>query len=72
MTTSGKVVVVDQHYKQVATLKGADGWVISEHEMVISGHDAWVTAYKTVPMNLTSFGGPTAGTLSTPPSRSTT
>jgi hypothetical protein len=48
ITTSGEDIVVDQHYRQVATLKGADGWVISEHEMVIRGHNAWVTAYKNV------------------------
>ncbi|HEY1508359.1 MAG TPA: arylsulfotransferase family protein [Solirubrobacteraceae bacterium] len=63
-TTSGKFVVVDQHYKQVASITGQDGWVLSEHDFVISGHDAWVTAYKNVPMDLTAFGGPTAGTLS--------
>jgi hypothetical protein len=44
-TTSGKDVVVDQHYKQIASLTGKDGWVISQHEMIISGPNAWVTAY---------------------------
>ena len=63
MTTSGEDVVVDQHYRHVATLKGADGWIISEHEMVISGANAWVTAYKSVPMNLTQYGGSANGTL---------
>jgi hypothetical protein len=61
VTTSGEDVVVNQHYQQVATLKGADGWIISEHEMVISGANAWVTAYKTVPMNLTPYGGSANG-----------
>src|SRR5580700_8624080 len=28
VTTSGEDIVVDQHYRHVATLKGADGWVI--------------------------------------------
>jgi hypothetical protein len=58
-TVSGEDVVVDQHYRQVATLKGdvKDGWVLSEHDMVINGHFAWVTAYRNVPANLTSFGG---------------
>ncbi len=60
-TISGEDEVVDQHYRHVATLKGADGWVISEHEMVISGPNAWVTAYKTVPMNLTPYGGSANG-----------
>jgi hypothetical protein len=60
-TTSGEDVVVDQHYRRVATLKGADGWIISEHTMILSGPNAWVTAYKTVPMNLTPYGGSANG-----------
>jgi len=63
VTTSGEDVVVDQHYRHVATLKGADGWVISEHEMIISGANAWVTAYKSVPANLTPYGGSANGTV---------
>jgi Arylsulfotransferase (ASST) len=60
-TTSGKDVVVDQHYHKIATLTGKNGWVISQHEMIISGPNAWVTAYKTVPMNLAAYGGSTNG-----------
>ena len=63
VTTSGEDVVVDQHYRPVATLKGADGWIISEHEMIISGPDAWVTAYKNVPMNLGPYGGDANGVI---------
>ena len=63
VTTSGEDVVVDQHYRHVATLKGADGWVISQHEMIISGQNAWVTAYKNVPMNLTPYGGSAKGVV---------
>jgi hypothetical protein len=63
VTTSGEDVVVDQHYRHVATLKGADGWVISQHEMLISGTNAWVTAYKNVPMNLTHYGGSANGVV---------
>jgi hypothetical protein len=63
ITTSGEDFVVDSTYRQVATLKGADGWVISQHDMVISGHDAWVTAYKSVPMDLTKYGGPANGSV---------
>jgi len=62
-TVSGEDVVVDRHYRHVATLKGADGWVISEHEMIISGPNAWVTAYKIVPMNLTRYGGDAKGSV---------
>ena len=63
VTTAGQDVVVDQHYRHVATLKGADGWVISEHEMIINGANAWVTAYKNVPMNLTRYGGSANGVV---------
>jgi hypothetical protein len=64
--TSGTVYVVNSHYRQVATLTGdtADGWVISPHEVVISGKDAWVTAYKYLPnQDLSPYGGSNHGTL---------
>jgi Arylsulfotransferase (ASST) len=64
VTTSGKDVVYSQQYKRVATLTGTDGWVISLHDLVISGQDAWVTAYKNVPMDLSPYGGPANGILS--------
>jgi hypothetical protein len=63
-TTSGQYIVVDQHYKKIASIKGQDGWVLSVHDFVISGHDAWVTAYKDIPKDLSAFGGPVNGTLS--------
>jgi EmrB/QacA subfamily drug resistance transporter len=62
-TESGEDVVVNQHYKTIATLKGQDGWVITLHEMIISGNDAWVTANKDLPMNLSKYGGPSDGVL---------
>jgi hypothetical protein len=63
-TMSGTVVVVDQHYRQIATLTGQGGWVISPHEVVISGHDAWVTAYKAEQADLSAYpGGPASGLL---------
>ncbi len=63
VTTGGEDIVVNQHYQQVARVTGQDGWVISEHEMVISGSNAWVTAYKDVPMNLTPYGGSASGVV---------
>ncbi len=62
-TQSGEDIVVNQHYQQIATLKGVDGWVITLHELVISGGDAWVTANKDIPMNLSKYGGPADGVL---------
>jgi Arylsulfotransferase (ASST) len=63
-TVSGKDVVFSQQYKRVATLTGKDGWVISLHEMLIAGHDAWVTAYRVEQANLSSVpGGSPSGQL---------
>jgi hypothetical protein len=64
--SSGTVFVVDRHYRQVAKLTGdvKDGWVISPHEVVISGHDAWVTSYRYLnAVNLSRYGGAANGTL---------
>lgn len=62
-TTSGQYVIVDQHYKLLATLSGQGGWVLSLHDFQISGRVAWVSAYKNIPMNLTPYGGPANGML---------
>jgi EmrB/QacA subfamily drug resistance transporter len=62
-TESGEYVIVDQHYQTIATLKGADGWVPTLHSLVITGHDAWVTVSKNLPMNLASYGGSVNGAI---------
>jgi EmrB/QacA subfamily drug resistance transporter len=62
-TEQGEDVIVDQHYRTVATLKATDGWVLTLHEIVIRGHDAWVTANKNIPMNLSRYGGTYNGAL---------
>ncbi len=60
---SGEDVVVNDHYQRVATLKGTDGWVLTLHTMIIRGHDAWVTANKNLPTNLSDDGGVSNGVL---------
>jgi Arylsulfotransferase (ASST) len=60
---SGELEVVDQSYKKVASLKGADGWVITLHDAVVSGHNVWVTANKNMQLDLTPYGGSGAGTM---------
>ncbi|HWE32524.1 MAG TPA: arylsulfotransferase family protein [Solirubrobacteraceae bacterium] len=61
---SGEDVVVNQQYKTVATLKGSGGWLLTPHEFLIHGNDAWVTATEPVSgVNLTAFGGPASGTI---------
>ena len=62
-TEQGEYVIVDQHYRTVATLKATDGWVLTLHEIVIRGHDAWVTANKNLPMDLSRYGGAYNGAL---------
>jgi hypothetical protein len=61
---SGKDLVVNQQYKTVATLQGADGWLLTPHEFLISGTNAWVTANKIVSgVDLTKVGGPLNGSI---------
>jgi Arylsulfotransferase (ASST) len=71
-TTSGEVRIVDQRYRNVATLKaqgptgcnGAGCWQISIHDAVIDGNDIWVTVYRNVPgQNLSRYGGSQKGTV---------
>jgi EmrB/QacA subfamily drug resistance transporter len=62
-TESGEDVVVDRHYRPIARLKGADGWVLTLHEFVISGEDAWVTANKNLALDLSNYGGAYNGAL---------
>ncbi len=62
-TESGEYVVVDQHYRTLARLHGVNGWRLTLHEFTISGNDAWVTANKNLPMNLSSYGGAYNGAL---------
>ncbi len=62
-TETGEDVVVNQHYQRVATLKATGGWVITLHELIISGEDAWVTANRNIRKNLSAYGGAYNGAL---------
>jgi hypothetical protein len=63
-TNSGQVVVVDDHYKKVATLEGTDGWIITLHGLAIDDDGiAWVTANKNVTADLSDVGGVSHGVL---------
>ncbi|MGH9303798.1 MAG: arylsulfotransferase family protein, partial [Acidimicrobiales bacterium] len=62
-TETGTDIVVNQHYKTVATLHGADNWILTLHSFQIVGDDAWVTANRNVPMDLTRYGGSKDGAL---------
>jgi hypothetical protein len=61
---AGKLYVVDEHYRLVATLTGRGGWQIDSHDAVISGHNVWVTAERFLqPENFSRYGGTARGTL---------
>jgi EmrB/QacA subfamily drug resistance transporter len=59
----GEDVVVNQHYQTVAKIRGKNGWIVTLHAMDIRGHDAWVTANRNVPANLSNEGGVNNGVL---------
>ena len=62
-TITGEDVIVNQHYQPIGTIKATNGWVVTIHEMYIQGNNAWVTANKNIPMNLSAYGGPYNGAL---------
>jgi EmrB/QacA subfamily drug resistance transporter len=62
-TESGEDIVVNQHYQQVARLKATGGWVLTLHEFLIDGENAWVTANKNIPHDLSKYGGAYNGAL---------
>jgi EmrB/QacA subfamily drug resistance transporter len=62
-TESGEDVVVNQHYQTLARVRGVDGWKITLHELRIVGDDAWVTANRNIPLNLSRYGGAYNGAL---------
>jgi EmrB/QacA subfamily drug resistance transporter len=63
VSESGEYVIVDQHYRPVARLKGKEGWILTLHSLVIDGDHAWVTANKNVPRDLSTYGGAYNGAL---------
>jgi hypothetical protein len=62
-TEQGEYVIVDQHYRTLATLRGANGWVLTVHELLIRGNHAWVTANRNLPKDLSKYGGAYNGAL---------
>ena len=62
-TETGEYVVVDNRYRQIAKLAGKNGWIPTLHELVIDGDNAWVTANKNIPMNLSKYGGAKNGAI---------
>jgi Arylsulfotransferase (ASST) len=58
----GKVVIADTSYRTVATLNAGDGLQADLHDFVITPQDtALVTAFRTVPADLSGVRGPKRG-----------
>lgn len=55
------MVVMNEHYRTVATVKAKHPWRIDSHDAQIIGDDMWVTVIRQVGVNLTSYGGPANG-----------
>ncbi len=62
-TVSGEVVIVDRNYREIARIKGRDGWILTLHELEIRGDVAWVTANKNVRADLADNGGVNNGVI---------
>jgi hypothetical protein len=58
------VVVLNQHYRRIATLQAHPPWTIDGHDASIVGGDVWVTVTRPVGgQNLAPYGGPRRGTV---------
>jgi hypothetical protein len=56
------VVVVNRHYRTIATLQARFPWFIDGHEAVIVGANVWVTVARYIhDQDLTAYGGPRGG-----------
>jgi EmrB/QacA subfamily drug resistance transporter len=63
VTERGEYVVVDRHYRTIATLKGKQGWILTLHTFAIDGDHVWVTANKNIPRDLSHYGGTYNGAI---------
>jgi hypothetical protein len=63
----GEDIVMNSHYRTVATIKGGNGLEADLHEFQIAPHDvAYITAYNPIRCNLSSQGGPRNGVILDP------
>jgi hypothetical protein len=60
----GEVVVYDQHYRKIATIKAHSPWQTDLHDASILGGDIWITVTREVQhVNLTGYGGSRDGAV---------
>ena len=58
------LVIVDEHYHRVATLRSRAPWTIDIHDAYITGGGVWVSVTRIVgDQNLTAYGGPAQGSV---------
>ena len=62
--SQGRAVVVNEHYRTVATVEAGAPWTFDGHDASIIGNDIWVTVIRQVSgLNLTAYGGPANGSV---------
>jgi len=60
----GEYVIFDHSYREITKLRAGNGYQGDHHEFLITPEDtALITIYSKVPMDLSSVGGPTDGTV---------
>ena len=42
----GEFIILDENYKEIAKIRGQDGWVATLHELKLRGDEAWVSVNK--------------------------
>ncbi len=62
-TKGRSVVVVNEHYRKIATVKAHRPWMLDGHDAQIIGGDIWITVNRMVPWDLKPYGGPSSGTV---------
>jgi arylsulfotransferase ASST len=64
LAASGQWVIVNDQYRQIATLTAQAPWQPDAHDAWISGGNLWMTVTRNVPnQNLTPYGGPQNGSV---------
>jgi predicted lipoprotein with Yx(FWY)xxD motif len=59
-----KFLILDNRYRQIATVSAQDGWTADLHEMLITPQgDAMIAVAKEMPYDLRPYGGPQNGSL---------
>ncbi len=60
----GRVVIYDEHYRKIATVKARSPWITDLHDASIVGGDIWITVTRPVNhQDLTAYGGPSNATV---------